>query len=61
MPTEDLQARLEAVERLTRLFKVERIVYLVVTCIALVMLFTSAVVLIVKQQAGSADLVLLFG
>ena len=61
MPPSDLEARLQAVERLTRLFRLERMVHLVVTGLALLMLLTSAGVLIYRQQAGPAELTMLFG
>jgi hypothetical protein len=57
----DLAARVEAVERLTKLFKMERMVYLGVTCISLLMLLASAGVLLVKGQAGPTELTGLFG
>src|SRR5262249_45339412 len=57
----DLAARVEAVERLTKLFKMERMVHLGVTCISLLMLLASAGVLLVKGQAGPTELTGLFG
>jgi hypothetical protein len=57
----DLAARVDAVERLTNLFKMERMVYLGVTGISLVMLLTSAGVLLLKGKAGPAELTGLFG
>ncbi len=59
--SEDFDARLKAVERLTQLFRLERMVYLGTTCIALLMLLTSAGVLIARRQAGFAELSMLFG
>lgn len=58
---EDLSARVEAIERLTRLFRMERMVHLGVTCISLIMLLTSAGRLIWSGTAGPAELTLLFG
>ena len=57
----DLKARMDAVERLTKLFRMERVVYLVVTSISLAMLVLSASLLIVKGKAGPAELTGLFG
>ncbi len=57
----DLKARMDAVERLTKLFKAERMVHLGVTTISLAMLLVSAGVLIFKGQAGAAELTGLFG
>lgn len=61
MPDQDLQQRMDAVERLTNLFRLERIVHLIVTTISLIMLFTSAARLILKGEAHTAELSLLFG
>lgn len=57
----EVELRLQAVERLTRLFHMERMVYLGVTVFALVMLLTSAGVLIYNQAAGTVELSMLFG
>jgi hypothetical protein len=57
----DLSARVEAVERLTRLFRMERLVYLAITCISLMMLLSSAAILIWNKKAGPAELTGLFG
>ncbi len=57
----DLKARMDAVERLTKLFKVERMVHLGVTTVSLAMLLVSAGVLLLKGQAGIAELTGLFG
>ena len=59
--TSSLSARVDAVERLTKLFRMERIVHLSVTCISLIMLLTSAGILIWHGKAGPAELVGLFG
>ena len=60
-PHNDLGERLVAVERITELFKLERIVYLSVTVLALAMLLASASVLIWKGSAGRIELSMLFG
>ena len=57
----ELKARMDAVERLTRLFKAERLVYLSVSSISLAILLISAGWLLIKGQAGPAELTGLFG
>jgi hypothetical protein len=61
MHDEDLDQRMRAVERLTRLFKLERMVHLGVTSVSLFMLLASAGMLIYKQEAKAPELTLLFG
>lgn len=56
-----LKERLEVVRELTDLFKFERRVYLVVTILSLIMLMGSALSLMIKGQAGTAELTMLFG
>jgi hypothetical protein len=57
----DLKSRMDAVERLTILFKFERMVHLGVTTISLAMLLLCAGILVVKGTAGPAELAGLFG
>lgn len=57
----DLTARMEAVERLTKLFRLERMVHLGVTSVSLAMLLVVAGVLLAKGEAGPAELTGLFG
>lgn len=52
---------MDAVERLTKLFRLERMVHLAVTSISLLMLLLSAGVLMYKGKAGTAELAGLFG
>lgn len=52
---------MDAVERLTNLFRLERMVHLAVTSLSLLMLLLSAAVLISKGKAGPAELTGLFG
>lgn len=61
MPNTDLQDKLDAVKQLTQLFKVERMVHLGVTSVALVMLLASAAVLLSTRHAGVQELSGLFG
>jgi hypothetical protein len=58
---ETLQVRVEAVKQVTELFRMERMVYLSATGISLAMLITSAIVLMVRNQASNAELAALFG
>tara|TARA_R110000787_G_scaffold25373_14_gene71377 strand:+ start:699 stop:971 length:273 start_codon:yes stop_codon:yes gene_type:complete len=58
---DSIEQRMGVVERLTGLFKFERMVYLSVTVISLIMLLISGASLIYKGKAGSAELSLLFG
>lgn len=60
MPDE-IKKRMEVVRELTDLFKFERMVYLVVTILSLIMLMASALSLMIKDQAGAAELTMLFG
>ena len=59
--TDDIKARMAVVKELTELFKFERMVYLAVTILSLAMLVGSALSLMVKNQAGAAELTMLFG
>lgn len=52
---------MDAVERLTKLFRLERMVHLAVTGLSLLMLLTSAGVLLYEGKAGPAELTGLFG
>jgi hypothetical protein len=61
MGNTDLEERLAAVERLTQLFRLERMVHLGVTSIALIMLLASAGVLLYQGEAGATELTMLFG
>ena len=58
---DDFRERLEAVERLTKLFRTERMVYLITTLVSLLMLVGSALSLMLRNQAGAAELTMLFG
>src|SRR2546422_11776501 len=58
---DSIQDRLVAVERLTKLFKVERMVHLGVTSVALVMLLARAAGLPSTRHAGLHELSGLFG
>ena len=56
-----LQDRVEAVERLARLFRFERFAYLIVTAISLAVLFAVAVRMFMRGDAQIAEWGLLFG
>ena len=57
----DIKARMDAVERLTKLFMAERVVYLFGTTIALAMLLFCAISLIVSKKGGIGEALGLFG
>ena len=61
MPKSTITTRMDAVERLTALFRLERIVYLLITVISLAMLLACAGVLLYRQKAGAAEVSGLFG
>lgn len=61
MSPEELQSRLDAVERLTRLFTLERRVHLAVTCVSLVVLLFSFGLLLTRHAVGPAEYTLMFG
>ena len=57
----DITTRMDAVERLTKLFRVDRMVHLGVMSLSLVMLLASAGLLLYEGSAGPAELTGLFG
>lgn len=59
--SDDLSKRMDAVERLTTLFKTERMVYLGTTAVSLLMLIGSALSLMLRDKAGAPELTMLFG
>jgi hypothetical protein len=61
MPSDNIKDRMDAVERLTNLFRMERIVYLTITTMSLAILLTSAAVLLINKSAGTVELTGLFG
>lgn len=61
MTTPDLAERMQIVERLTVVFRVERIAYLSVTFTAFVMLAVSGTILIIDKGPQPSELTLLFG
>ena len=61
MPPDDIKARMDAVERLTNLFRMERFVYLTISTMSLAILLTSAAVLLINRSAGTIELTGLFG
>jgi hypothetical protein len=61
MSDPNMNDKVRAVERLSQLFKMERFAYLGITGISLLMLLTSAGVLIVRTKADPATLTMLFG
>jgi len=61
MPDQSLADRMEVVEKLTSLFRLERMVHLAVTTISLIMLLFSALYLIYTSHAEAPTLTLMFG
>lgn len=61
MPPDNIKDRMDAVERLTKLFRMERLVYLIITTMSLAMLLVSAGVLLEHKGAGTVELTGLFG
>ena len=55
------KARLYYIQRIINCFKIERSIHIIVTTASLIMLFTCGVILIVKRQADTAILSMLFG
>lgn len=58
---EDLEERMRAIEQLTQLFRFERMVYLAVTVLSLILLIASASSLLIREKAGPGELSGLFG
>lgn len=61
MHDHELAERMEAVERLTKLFQMERMVNLGANTVALIMLLSSAGLMIFQRNAGTAELTMMFG
>ena len=59
--TDDLKGKMAVLRELTELFKFERMVYLGVTILSLVMLIGSALSLMINDKAVTAELTMLFG
>lgn len=59
--SDDIEKRMDVVERLTNLFRFERMVYLGITIISLIMILASGISLLINGKAGTAELSLLFG
>jgi hypothetical protein len=57
----ELDDRVNAVGKLIALFRLERMVHLIVTTLSLALLFTSTAIQIAKGQAGRVELMLMFG
>jgi hypothetical protein len=58
---DNMEERLQAVERLLKVFRLERITYLTVTGLALVMMLSAAVQMMLEKQLSPSTLGLLFG
>jgi hypothetical protein len=61
MSEQDLDRRVQAVERLTALYKPERTVHLIATSTSLLVLLGTAAAMLYQRKAGPAELTLMFG
>lgn len=61
MSASNLNEMATILERITKIFQLERMVYVIATCAALLMLLINAALLIINGKAGAAELSLLFG
>lgn len=61
MPEHSLADRMEVVEKLTSLFRLERMVHLTVTIASLLIMLVSVVYLIARSNAQIPTLTLMFG
>lgn len=61
MNEQELNARYKIVEKLTKLFKFERMIHLMVTTVSLIILLISITIMIIRDKAGPAELSLMFG
>ena len=57
----ELAERLQIVERLTEVFRAERVTYIGVTLMAFAMILASAVLLVVQKGASASEITLLGG
>ncbi len=58
---DNLNDRLRVIERLTQVFRVERLVYVAITILSFVVLLVCAGVLVYNGEAGTTELSMLFG
>lgn len=61
MNSSTLQERIEAIERITRLFKMERIIYIIVLCISFLLLCVSFVMLLITKDDKTVILTIMYG
>jgi hypothetical protein len=61
MDEAELNSRYMIVEKLVKLFKFERFVHLIVTSVSLIILIGAISAMIIYDQAGTAELSLMFG
>ncbi len=61
MAADELDERVESIRQLLDIFKLERMVYLTVTILSLIMLLSSAAVVAYKDAAGALEMTGLFG
>ena len=61
MPDDTIEQRMEVVKKLTELFKFERMVYLGITVVSLLVIISCGIALYIRDQVQFAELSLLFG
>lgn len=61
MNNSPLEQRIEAIERITKLFKIERIIYIVVLSISFLLLCISFVMLLIEKDDKTVVLSVMFG
>ena len=61
MKSSNLQDRVEAIERITKLFKIERIIYIIVLCFSLILLFISTALSLFQKGDKTIILSFMFG
>jgi hypothetical protein len=61
MKSSNLQDRIEAIERITKLFKIERFIYIAVLCLSLLILFITITLSLFKKGDITIILPLMFG
>ena len=57
----DLDKRLKIVEKLTKIFRPERTMHLIMSSISFLVIMLSAILMIVEGKTGKAELSMLFG
>ncbi len=61
MNSSPLEQRIEAIERITKLFRIERIIYIIVSCISFALLCVSFIMLLIVKDDKSEIITMMFG